>query len=61
MKFQLERYPNNEHPEPILIPRKEIEWEGKAVFNPSVVYDSGIFIMLYRTYPSKLEKTMPRL
>lgn len=61
MSFQLKRYPNNEKPEPILMPRKEIAWEGGAVFNPSVIYDNGIFRMLYRTYPSNLEETTPRL
>src|SRR3990167_5734427 len=60
-KFQLKRYPTNEHPEPILTPRKEIEWEAKAIYNPSVIYDEGIFKMLYRTYPSKLELMGPRL
>ena len=61
MKFQLDRYPSNQNPKPILTPRKNIEWEGKAVFNPSVIYDDGIFKMLYRTYPSDLEETTPRL
>src|SRR5665648_764835 len=61
MNFQLERYPSNEKPKPILIPRKEIAWESRAVFNPSVVYDSGLFKMLYRTYPSNLEETTPKL
>ncbi len=61
MEFQLQRYPNNEKPSPILTPRKEIEWEARAVFNPSVVYDNGIFKMLYRTYPDILEETTPRL
>jgi predicted GH43/DUF377 family glycosyl hydrolase len=61
MKFQLERYPTNENPKPILTPRSEIGWEGKAVFNPSVVFDQRIFRMLYRTYPSTLEKAKPRL
>jgi predicted GH43/DUF377 family glycosyl hydrolase len=61
MKFQLTRYPSNENPTPILIPRKEVLWEGKAVFNPSVIYDDGVFKMLYRTYPNNLELTTPRL
>lgn len=61
MKFQLERYPSNEYPEPILIPRRNLKWEGGAVFNPSVIYENGIFKMLYRTYPSDLEKTTPKL
>ncbi len=60
-KFQLERYPSNENPQPILIARKEISWEAKAVFNPSVIYDEGIFKMLYRTYPNNLELTTPKL
>jgi len=61
MKFWLERYPSNENPRPILEPRPEVEWEGRAVFNPSVVYDSGIFHMVYRTYPSTLKESTPRL
>ncbi len=56
-KFQLERYLSNKNPKPILTPRPDVEWEGKAVFNPSVVYEDGIFRMLYRTYPAKLEQT----
>ena len=55
MKFRLQRYPSNEKPQPILTPRKEIKWETKAVFNPSVIYDDGIFRMLYRTYPNSIE------
>lgn len=61
MKFKLHRYPSDENPKPILIARKEIEWEGGAVFNPSVIYDEGIFKMLYRTYTNKLEQVSPRL
>lgn len=61
MKFQLERYPRNDNPSPILTPRKEIAWEAKAIFNPSVIYDSGVFRMLYRTYPSILEMGILRL
>ena len=61
MGFQLQRYPSNEKPQPILAPRREIAWEAKAVFNPSVVYDNGIFRMLYRAYPNILEETTPRL
>lgn len=51
--FQIERYSNN----PVLVPRKDVEWESRAVFNPSVIYDKGLFKMLYRTYPSQLEET----
>lgn len=61
MSFNLERWPNNKEPKPILTPRTDIEWEGKAVFNPSVVFDAGIFRMLYRTYPSNLAQGEPRL
>ena len=31
------------------------------MFNPSVVYDSVIFHMVYRTYPSTLKESAPRL
>lgn len=61
MSFQLERYPSNTDPKPIIEPRKNVSWEAKAVFNPSVVYDNGIFRMLYRTYPDILETGEPRL
>ncbi|MEK7089437.1 MAG: glycosidase [Patescibacteria group bacterium] len=61
MEFQLQRYPSNENPNPILTPRDNVAWEAKAVFNPSVIYDNGIFRMLYRTYPNILETTTPRL
>jgi predicted GH43/DUF377 family glycosyl hydrolase len=61
MKFQLDRYPDNQNPKPILVPRQGVEWESKAVFNPSVVYDQGFFRMLYRTYPKNLEMGAPRL
>lgn len=57
----MQRYPSNEKPNPILEPRKEIEWEGKAVFNPTIIKDGEIFRMLYRTYPSKLEMAASRL
>lgn len=61
MKFRLERYPNNQNPQPILTSRKEIEWEGSAVFNPSVIKDCGKFLMLYRTYPSLTKEKEPKL
>lgn len=61
MKFKLQRYPSDENPKPILTARKEIGWEGGAVFNPSVIYDDGLFKMLYRTYTDKLELVAPRL
>ncbi len=55
-KLKLERFKHN----PILIPRENVEWEARAVFNPSVICDNGIFKMLYRTYPKKTEQTTPR-
>jgi len=60
MSFQLQRYPSNKEPQPILTPRKDIDWEGKAVFNPTVIKDGEIFRMLYRTYPANLENGEPR-
>ncbi len=60
-KFYLTRYPSDKEPKPILVPRKNISWEAGAVFNCSVIKDGSIFRMLYRTYPSKLKKTAPRL
>lgn len=59
-KLYLKRYPD-ESPHPILAPREDVEWEAMAVFNPSVVYDGGIFRMLYRTYTRDLKETTPRL
>ncbi|MBX4198302.1 glycosidase [Candidatus Parcubacteria bacterium] len=56
MKFRLERYPNNKNSQPILTPRKDIEWEAAAVFNPSVVHNNGTFHMLYRTYTSETKE-----
>lgn len=61
MAFILERYPSNREPKPILTPRKNIGWEGKAIFNPSVIYDEDRFRMLYRTYPKNLKMGEPRL
>lgn len=60
MSFHLERYINSGQPEPILTPRTDINWEAKAVFNPSVVYDNGIFRMLYRSYPDILAFGEPK-
>ncbi|MDP3948045.1 MAG: hypothetical protein Q8Q41_05165 [bacterium] len=60
-KFRLSRYPSDENAQPILIPRKNVSWESKAVFNPGVVQDGNIFRMLYRTYPNELQETTPRL
>ena len=61
MKFDLERYPNDQNPSPILVPRKDIEWEAQAVFNPSVIYDDAVFKMLYRTYPRQTQEAQPKL
>ncbi|MCW3129407.1 MAG: hypothetical protein N2V75_04835 [Methanophagales archaeon] len=42
--MKLRRYEGN----PILKPKPESEWESKNVFNPAVVYDHGLFHLLYR-------------
>lgn len=60
MKFKLNRYPSPDNPKPILEPRKDVYWEGGAVFNPSVIFDNGVYRMLYRTYTSELTLTTPR-
>lgn len=60
-KFRLSRYPSEEKSKPIMISRKNIKWESKAVFNPSVVKFGDKFVMLYRTYPNNLKETTQRL
>jgi len=42
--MKLKRYQGN----PILTPCKEHDWEARAVFNAAVVYDRGLFHLLYR-------------
>jgi len=42
--MKLRRYEGN----PILKPKPENEWESKNVFNPAVIYDHGLFHLLYR-------------
>lgn len=42
--MQLKRYPYN----PILQKNKNHPWEAGSVLNPSVLYDNGIFRMVYR-------------
>ncbi len=42
--MKLIRYPRN----PILKPNPKNFWEAGSVFNPSVVYENGIFHMVYR-------------
>ena len=42
--MKLKRYEGN----PILKPKPENDWESKNVFNPAVVYDKGLFHLLYR-------------
>lgn len=59
--FLLTRFPSESNPKPILIPRKEVSWEGGAVFNPTVICANGKFIMLYRTFPSNLRDGESRL
>lgn len=60
-RFFLTRYPSDEVSEPIMSPRKDIPWEARAVFNPAVLYENGLFRMLYRTYPDTLKESAPRL
>ena len=60
-RLSLSRYPSDENAELVLAPRKNVSFESKAVFNPSVVLDENVFRMLYRTYPSELEETTLRL
>jgi predicted GH43/DUF377 family glycosyl hydrolase len=43
--MKLRRYEGN----PILKPKPENAWESKNVFNPAVVYDQGLFHLLYRS------------
>jgi predicted GH43/DUF377 family glycosyl hydrolase len=42
--MMLKRYEGN----PILKPKPENDWESKNVFNPTVVYDRGLYHLLYR-------------
>jgi predicted GH43/DUF377 family glycosyl hydrolase len=60
-EFFLSRYPNNDRAAPILTPRKDILWEARAVFNSGVVRDDNVFKMVYRTFPSNLEETAPKI
>lgn len=34
--------------QPVLLPNEENQWESKAVFNAAVIYENGIFSLLYR-------------
>jgi predicted GH43/DUF377 family glycosyl hydrolase len=47
--------------QPVLLPRTEHQWESKAVFNTAVVYENGIFTLLYRAanQPFKLTGEKP--
>jgi predicted GH43/DUF377 family glycosyl hydrolase len=42
--MKLEKYRNN----PILSPKAENKWESLVTCNPGVIYDNGLFYMLYR-------------
>jgi len=42
--MHLTRHPEN----PILEKNPQVSWEAGSVFNPSVLYDNGIFRMVYR-------------
>jgi len=60
-EFLLTRFPSEIDPKPILTPRKEIKWEGGAVFNPTVICNEGKFIMLYRSFPNSLQEGEDRM
>ena len=34
--------------QPILLPKKENDWEAAAVFNRAVIYDNGLVHLIYR-------------
>lgn len=34
--------------QPILLPKKENDWETAAVFNWAVIYDNGLVHLIYR-------------
>jgi predicted GH43/DUF377 family glycosyl hydrolase len=52
--MKLTRYPSN----PILEKNLQNHWEAGSVLNPSVLYDNGIFRMVYRaTNDTKVKKT----
>ena len=36
------------YPDPVLLPDPSSDWECYNVFNPGVIYDNGLFHMLYR-------------
>ncbi len=60
-EFFLSRFPSNDQAAPILIPRKNVFWEAKAVFNSGVVRDGNVFKMVYRTFPGELKETTPKV
>lgn len=59
--FYLSRYPDDSQAMPILVPRKDVAWEAKAVFNGAVVKDGDVFRMVYRTFPHELCEKSPRI
>ena len=42
--MKLQRYPGN----PVMLPDATSDWECYNVFNPGVLYDNGLFHMIYR-------------
>lgn len=48
--------------EPVLTPDPSRPWERAAVFNPAVVYENGLFHLLYRACdrPFRLDTPVPR-
>jgi predicted GH43/DUF377 family glycosyl hydrolase len=60
-KFLLTRFSNGTYPKPLMIPRKEVSWEGMAIFNPTIIRENEKYIMLYRSYPNSLKELEPRV
>lgn len=42
--MKLKRFINN----PVLRPKRQNDWESRLVFNPAVVFENGLFHLLYR-------------
>ena len=49
--MKLKKYEGN----PILSPNPENYWESLVVCNPGVIYDNGVFHMLYRAAGNDIE------
>lgn len=54
--MKLKKYEGN----PILSPNPENYWESLVVCNPGVIYDNGVFHMLYRAAGNDIEHLVYR-